>query len=92
MEAKVRYIPMFMLLSACAGISEIVPTGPDTYVVQARRHGILREGTGGIEVLKRANAFCAAQNRTMVAGETNVSGNPALGFEVTRLTFSCQPK
>jgi hypothetical protein len=86
-----RYLILAMAVSVagCAGMSDIVPVGPDTYVVQTRRHGIAREGSGAIAVLKQANEYCAAQNRIMIQQSLDVSGNPALGFQVTRLTFAC---
>lgn len=65
-------------VAACASVSDVVPTGPDTYMVSA--HGVMGYWSGGEQKAKafeRANAFCAAKGKTMQA--VNVADTPS-GF------------
>lgn len=55
-----------LALAGCASVSDVVPTGPDTFMVAA--HGIDGNGSGAAQkaiALKAANAYCQARAKQM---------------------------
>ena len=56
------------LLTACASVSNVVATGPGTYMVAA--HGIDGNGSGAAQkaiAFEAANSYCKARGEQMVA-------------------------
>ena len=60
--------PLFILLiSSCASISNVVPAGPDTYMISGYDRSI--GASGGIvkaELFKQAADYCTQQNKVFV--------------------------
>jgi glycerol-3-phosphate cytidylyltransferase-like family protein len=57
---------LMSLIAGCASVSDVVPTGPDTFMVAA--HGIDGNGSGAAQkaiALKAANAYCQARTKQM---------------------------
>lgn len=55
-----------LVLVGCASVSDVVPTGPNTFLVAA--HGIDGNGSGAAQkalALNAANAYCQARAKQM---------------------------
>jgi hypothetical protein len=76
-------------LGACVSTSEIVPVGPDSYMVSSSTSGsALLAGRAPIVSAKEANKYCASQGRHMVIRRTD-SAVIGLGNGTNALVFSC---
>lgn len=56
-----------ILVAGCASVTDVVPTGPDTFMVSAR--GVMGNSSAGQEKAKafqRANEYCNDLGRQMV--------------------------
>ena len=83
-----------LLISSCASTSNIVPAGPDTYMISGYDRSI--GASGGIvkaELFKQASDYCTKENKVFVP--VNSSG---VDYKVFRnlanaeLTFRCFKK
>lgn len=88
-----RALVLAMLLTGCASVSEVIPTGKDSYTVSSKMSG---PGSNWGEVkqmaLIKANEHCGTLGRQMVSDgfETHgVRGWSALNAE---LAFRCTEK
>ena len=82
--------PVFAAMVGCSTVSEVVPTGKDTYMVGSQARGGL---TGDAEVkalaIKRANEFCAAQGkRAQITGSIS-SGVQMWTPQNSEVQFAC---
>jgi hypothetical protein len=77
------------LLSACVTASEIVPLGQGKYSVTAGSHTMGPNGLGESrsEVLKRANAHCAAQGKQITVD--SLDNQQGVDTYSSSLTFHC---
>lgn len=80
------------LLAGCVGTSEVVKTGPDTYLVIGHSDSGLHSGQGPIVAAKRANEFCASQGREAKIIDRQTRGIPGLTQMDTDVTFECIAK
>lgn len=89
MKNTIALMGMTLVLVACASASEVVPTGPNQYMVTGNAHGSGMGGHSQIEAAKKANEYCAAQHKTATVEKTSTDGNVVWSQEVTQLTFCC---
>lgn len=78
---------------ACAGcstVTEVVPTGKDTYMVGSQARGGF---TGDAEVkalaIKRANEYCAAQGKRAQVTNSTSSGTQGWTPQNSEVQFAC---
>lgn len=78
------------LLAACSTVSEVVPTGKDSYMVGSQARGGL---TGDAEVkalaVKRANEFCAAKGQRAQVTNSSSSGTQGWTPQNSEVQFTC---
>jgi len=90
MRIELMTIPLCILLSSCGGVSEVVKTGKDTYMVASSDTTI---GAGGgnlkVKLYKEAGKYCVAQNKILMPVNSSsidwAIGRPASA----ELTFRC---
>jgi len=69
---KVIYYSIVLLLAGCAGVTDVVSTGPDTYMVAS--HGVMGWSSGGAQKAKafqEADAFCKSLGKHLQLIGTN---------------------
>ena len=86
---KLVVVSLFGLLSACTMMGDILPTGPDSYMISTVACPACGGTTKSISMaLKRAGEFCAAQGKHMLKKDmTNDKWFNEAGETV--LEFSC---
>lgn len=85
-----RHLLALAILTGCSTVSEVVPTGKDSYMVGSTARGGF---TGDAEVkslaVKRANEFCAAKGlRAQVTGSQS-SGTQGWTPQNAEVQFTC---
>jgi hypothetical protein len=88
-----RILPIVLLLTGCASVSEVMPAGQDTYMVGANVHGGFSsdaEVTG--MSLKRANEFCVGQEKQMQLVSSSNSGTQGWTPQNSQVVFKCVAK
>ena len=76
---KIIYCLIVLLLAGCAGVTDVVSTGPDTYMVAS--HGVMGWSSGGAQKAKafqKADAFCKSLGKHLLPISTNET--PGGGF------------
>lgn len=61
-----RMLPAVALVAGCASVSDVVPSGPDTFMVAA--HGIAGNGSGAAQkaiAMQTAGNYCLARAKQM---------------------------
>ena len=86
---KLSLLASIALVTSCVSSSDIVPVGKDSYLISGRANGGLNAGKGTIEATKRANAYCAGQNKFMIIRRVDTNGNEAVFGESANIIFSC---
>jgi hypothetical protein len=81
-----------LLFVGCVSVSDIQPIGNGRYMITGRASGGLNAGKETAEAEKKANAYCAAQNKSMVMQNLNQTGNAAVFGESINFTFTCENK
>lgn len=80
-------------LAACSTVSEVTPTGPNTYMVGSNAHGGF---TSDVEVkalaIHRANDFCAGQGKTAKVTESHSTGTQMWTPQNAEVQFTCLEK
>jgi hypothetical protein len=89
-----KLFPLLALaLVACQSVSEVIPTGQNTYMVGANSQGGF---TSDAEVaalgIKRANEFCANQGKSMEMISTSSSGTQGWTPQNSQTLFRCVSK
>ena len=79
----------------CAGVTEVVPSGNDTYFVAS--HGTMGWSSGGAQkaaAIVKANEFCQNQSKQMEIVSASDSGNGGFGkISSGEVHFKCvRPK
>jgi hypothetical protein len=83
-------VPIALGLSACVSSSEVVPMGPDTYMVSTHQQGgIVSFGNLVEHSAKRANAYCASLGRQMVADSVQSQSNAWFNNADNTFMFRC---
>ena len=69
-----------LLLAACAGVTDVVSTGPDTYMVAS--HGVMGWSSGAAQKAKafqEADAFCKSLGKQLQTISTNETAGGGFG-------------
>lgn len=69
---KYSYWLYVLALSGCAGVTDVVPAGPDTYIVAS--HGVMGWSSGGAQKAKAfqdADEYCSRQGKQMMPVRTS---------------------
>lgn len=81
---------LLALVTACSTVSEVVPTGKDTYMVGSQARGGF---TGDADVkalaIKRANEFCSAKGKRAQVTNSSSSGTQGWTPQNSEVQFSC---
>lgn len=88
-KSRIPAIVALLAMCACVSSSEIVPSGPDTYLIVGRANGGLNAGKGTIEATKKANDFCAGKHKVADIKNIETHGNAAVFGENANITFAC---
>lgn len=91
MRAMASALAAGVLLSGCVTATDVVSTGPNTYLVVGHASGGMNSGKGHVAAIEKANAFCA--DKHLVAKVTNMEqvGNASVFGESDNITFQCVP-
>ena len=83
-----------LLISGCAGVTDVVPTGKDTYMVAS--HGTMGWSSGGAQkaqAFTQANEFCQKMGKVVEVISTSDSGNGGFGkISSGQIDFKCVGK
>lgn len=84
-------ISLGLALSACAGVTGVVPTGPDTYMVASR--GTMGWSSGPVQeahAFQQAADYCKSQGKIIQTISADNSGNGA-EFKIStgEVNFRC---
>ncbi len=90
---NILFLP-FLLLTACASISDIVPAGQDKYIVSGSDLAI---GASGAQIktdlYKKASDYCGAQGKNFEpVDSSSVDYRAFRGTANAELIFRCSPK
>lgn len=78
------------LLTGCSTVSEVVPTGKDTYMVgSSARGGFTSDAEVKALAVKRANEYCAAQGKRAQVLSSSSSGVQMWTPQNSEVQFSC---
>lgn len=58
--------------------SDVVKTGPDTYLIVGHASGGMNSGKGSVEAIKKANEYCAGQHLTAQVVNMQQVGNASV--------------
>lgn len=82
-----------LLLSACSTVSEVVPTGKDTYMVGSNaRGGFTSDAEVKALAVKRANEHCAEQGKRAQVLSSTSSGVQMWTPQNAEVQFACVAK
>lgn len=93
MQKMLFIVPILFAVAGCASVSDVVPTGADSFMVAA--HGIDGNGSGGAQkalALQRASSYCTDRSKQMelIAARTV---EPAFGRPPSaEIDFRCRDK
>ena len=87
---KLTILTLAALAQACSSVSEVVPTGRDTYMVGSNARGGF---TSDVEVkalaIRRANEFCAGQGKLAQVTDSTSSGTQMWTPQNAQVNFAC---
>jgi hypothetical protein len=78
------------LFAGCAGITDVVPTGQDTYIVAS--HGVMGWSSGGAQKAKafqQANDYCKTLGKQMHSINTNETPSGFGKIAAGEVEFRC---
>ena len=82
-----------IVLTACQTVSEVMPVGKDSYMVGANvRGGFVSDAEVTAMSVRRANEWCAAQNKRMELGNSSNSGTQGWTPQQSQILFKCVDK
>lgn len=82
-----------IVLTACQTVSEVMPVGKDSYMVGANaRGGMISDAELTALSLRRANEWCAAQNKQMELTNSSNSGYQGFTPQQSQVMFKCVDK
>lgn len=88
---KLISIVVVSFLVGCAGVTDVVPTGKDTYMVAS--HGTMGWSSGGAQkayAFTQANEFCQKMGKVVEVISTSDSGNGGFGkISSGQIDFKC---
>lgn len=80
MKTAVYCVASALLVAGCAGVTDVVPTGPDTYMVAS--HSTMGWSSGPAQkaaAFEKANDYCNGLGKVMQVIKARDSGNGAFG-------------
>ena len=81
-------------LASCAGVTDVVSTGKDTYMIAS--HGTMGWSSGGAQkaqAFTQANEFCQKMGKVVEMINSNDSGNGGFGkISSAEISFKCVTK
>ena len=81
------------LLAACSTVTDVVPTGKDTYMVGSNaRGGFTSDAEVKALAIKRANEYCAAQGKRAQITSSTSSGVQMWTPQNSEVQFTCVDK
>ena len=84
------FILLAATLQACSSVSEVVPTGPDTYMGGSNSHGgFSSDAEVAALAIKRANEFCSAQGKVAKVTSSTSSGTQMWTPQNAQVDFTC---
>lgn len=78
-----------LMLAGCVTTTDIVSTGPDTYLVVGHASGGMNSGKGHVAAIGKANAFCAQKHLVAQVVTMEQVGNASVFGESDNITFRC---
>ncbi len=87
-------LPFLLLaLAGCTTVSDVVPTGKDTYMVgSTARGGFTGDAEVKAQAIKRASEFCAAQGKIAQVTGSSSSGTQMWTPQNAEVQFACIAK
>ena len=82
-----------LLLAGCAGVTDVVPTGPDTFMVA--NHGTMGWSSAGAQkamAFQRANDYCKNLGKQFQSISTNESPGGYGKIAAAEVEFRCLPR
>ncbi len=92
-ENSVKYLILicFISLTGCAGVTNVVPTGRDTYMITS--HGAMGWSSGSVQkaqAFTQANEFCQKIGKVVEVINSKDSGNGGFGrISSAEISFKC---
>jgi hypothetical protein len=93
-QVKKLIVPLLVaigLLVSCAGVTDVVSTGKDTYMIAS--HGTMGWSSGGVQkaqAFTQANEFCQKMGKTVEVINSKDSGNGSFGkISSAEISFKC---
>jgi hypothetical protein len=91
---KITYSIIFLILAGCAGVTEVVSTGKDTYMIAS--HGTMGWSSGGAQKangFNQANEFCKKMGMVVEVISSSDSGSGGFGkISSAQIDFRCVNK
>ena len=84
---RIGFLGLIAALAGCVSSSDVVPMGKDSYMISGSGTGGLSIGKTSVAATKKANAFCATQQKFMIVRRLDTQ--PSFNAESTTLLFSC---
>lgn len=79
--------------AGCASVSEVVPTGPNAYMVGSNAHGGFKsDAEVKALAINRANDFCTSQGKIAQVTNSTSSGTQMWTPQNAEVQFSCVAK
>ncbi len=79
-----------LVVAACSSVTEVIRTGPNSYMVGANAHGGFRSDTEVKALaIKRANEYCAQQGKFAQVTLTNSTGTQMWTPQNAEVSFTC---
>lgn len=88
-----KLLLLSILLTGCQTVSEVIPVGKDSYMVGANVRGGM---SSDVEVtalsIRKANEWCASQNKRMELTSSTNSGTQGWTPQQSQVMFKCVDK
>ena len=94
MIIKLGFFFSLLVLVGCAGVTDVVETGPDSYMIAS--HGTMGWSSGPAQkaqAFTQANDFCQKTGKVVEVITSNDSGNGGFGkISSAEVSFKCVDK
>jgi hypothetical protein len=93
LEGKLKsllYAATALFLTACQSMSDVIPTGQDTYIVGVADYSGLKSDAeiSGVSI-KRGTEFCSKQNKRFELVKASSSGTQGWTAQQSQIIFRC---
>jgi len=90
---KMHFFCLAALLAGCSSVSEVMPTGPNSFMVGSNAHGgMMSDAEVAALAIKRANDFCGAKGEVAQVTSSRSSGTQMWTPQNAQVNFACVPK